>query len=84
MELVLLGHLFGECRNLFFSLSLFLRKGHPAGQRARRGLVVSAEWNSSWGTSTRVFLICDNNTPNTFDNRRVDVAGPFGRAHEGF
>ena len=29
MELVLLGRLFSECRNLFSSLSLFLRKGHP-------------------------------------------------------
>jgi len=29
MEFVLLGRLFGECRNLFFGLSLFLRKGHP-------------------------------------------------------
>ena len=29
MELVLLGRLFGECRSLFFGLSLFLRKGHP-------------------------------------------------------
>ena len=29
MELVLLGSLFGECRNLFFALSLILRKGHP-------------------------------------------------------
>jgi quercetin dioxygenase-like cupin family protein len=29
MELVLLDRLFGECRNLFFGLSLFLRKGHP-------------------------------------------------------
>jgi hypothetical protein len=26
MELVLLGRLFRECRNLFFGLSLFLRK----------------------------------------------------------
>jgi hypothetical protein len=29
MELVLLDRLFGECRNLLFGLSLFLRKGHP-------------------------------------------------------
>jgi sterol desaturase/sphingolipid hydroxylase (fatty acid hydroxylase superfamily) len=29
MELVLLGSLFGECRNLFFGLSVILRKGHP-------------------------------------------------------
>ena len=29
MELVLLGRLFGECRDLFFGLSLVLRKRHP-------------------------------------------------------
>jgi hypothetical protein len=29
MELVLLGRLFGECDNLFFGLSLVLRKCHP-------------------------------------------------------
>jgi hypothetical protein len=29
MELVLLGRLFGECHNLFFGMSLILRKRHP-------------------------------------------------------
>jgi hypothetical protein len=29
MKLVLLGRLFGECRNLFFGMSLIPRKRHP-------------------------------------------------------
>jgi hypothetical protein len=29
VELVFLGRRFGECTNLFFGLSLILRKGHP-------------------------------------------------------
>jgi hypothetical protein len=40
MELVLLGRLFGECRNLFFGLSLFLRKGHPFANDFSARLVV--------------------------------------------
>jgi len=40
MELVLLGRLFGECRNLFFGLSLFLRKGHPFANDFPARLVV--------------------------------------------
>jgi hypothetical protein len=40
MELVLLGRLFGECRNLFFGLSLFLRKSHPLANDFSARLVV--------------------------------------------
>src|SRR5262249_39715351 len=40
MELVLLGRLFGECRSLFFGLSLFLRKGHPFANYFSARLVV--------------------------------------------
>jgi hypothetical protein len=40
MELVLLGRPFGECRNLFFGLSLFLRKGHPFANDSSARLVV--------------------------------------------
>ena len=40
MELVLLGRLFGECRNLFFGLSLILRKGHPFANDFSARLVV--------------------------------------------
>ena len=35
------GRLFGECRNLFFGLSLFLRKGHPFANDFSARLVVS-------------------------------------------
>jgi hypothetical protein len=40
MELVLLGRLFGECGNLFFGLSLFLRKSHPFANDFSTRLVV--------------------------------------------
>jgi hypothetical protein len=40
MELVLLGRLFGECRDLFFGLSLFPRKGHPFANDFSARLVV--------------------------------------------
>jgi len=40
MELVLLSHLFGECHNLFFGLSLFLRKSHPFANDFSARLVV--------------------------------------------
>ena len=40
MELVLLGRLFGECRNLLFGLSLVLRKGHPFANDFSARLVV--------------------------------------------
>jgi hypothetical protein len=40
MELVLLGCLFSECHNLFFGLSLILRKGHPFANDFSARLVV--------------------------------------------
>ena len=40
MELVLLGRIFGECRNLFFGLSFILRKGHPFANDFSARLVV--------------------------------------------
>jgi hypothetical protein len=40
MELILLGRLFSECRNLFFGLSLFLRKGHPFANDFSARLVI--------------------------------------------
>ena len=40
MELVLLYRLFGECRHLFFGLSLVLRKGHPFANDFSADLVV--------------------------------------------
>jgi hypothetical protein len=40
MELVLLRRLFGERRNLFFGMSLILRKSHPFANDFSAGLVV--------------------------------------------
>ena len=40
MELVLLGRILGECRNLFFGLSFILRKGHPFANDFSARLVV--------------------------------------------
>jgi hypothetical protein len=40
MELVLPGRLFGECHNLFFGVSLVLRKRHPFANDFSAGLVV--------------------------------------------
>jgi hypothetical protein len=40
MELVLLGRLFGECHNLFFGVSLILRKRHPFANDLSARLVV--------------------------------------------
>jgi hypothetical protein len=40
MELVLLGRLFGECHNLFFGVSLILRKRHPFANDFSARLVV--------------------------------------------
>ena len=54
MELVLLGRLFGECRNLFFGLSLFLRKGHPFANDFSARLVVFHVRGSL------VYLICNS------------------------
>jgi hypothetical protein len=40
VKLVLLDRLFSEYRNLFFGLSLFLRKGHPFANNFSARLVV--------------------------------------------
>jgi hypothetical protein len=40
MEPVLLRRLFRECHNLFFALSLILRKGHPFANNFSARLVV--------------------------------------------
>jgi hypothetical protein len=40
MEVVLLERRFGECHNLFFGLSLFLRKGYPFANDFSARLVV--------------------------------------------